>query len=422
MTVDLRPTLLLIGASVRAFAESAVRGGFSVWCCDFFGDRDLTALGPWVRVVDYPGGFLDAIKSAPPGPVIYTGGLENYPLVLAAIGAERDVVGCGPDVLREVRNPWRLRDSLTNTEFAFPETIPITPATVQAVGERVQRGERWLLKRLTGSGGSHLRWWSESLAAIEVGSNDLIAQRWEPGVSLSAQYLATNTGVELLGLCFQRGCSQGGTTGDFRFSGAIGPLPLMDNTEFHCRELGRHVATDFGLSGLFGIDLIWPGEHDWTGQAALIWPVETKPTVLEVNPRYTASMELFERFTGRSLVAEQFAGTITRPPSLPPAAELKATTPAASRKSGGENSLVDSIRYGKAIVYADRAVRFGTRAERLWLDQPELLADIPADDGVIVAGAPVATVFGWAPTLSSVETMLRTRIDELRCQLDPVGD
>src|SRR5262245_37896608 len=99
-------SLLLIGASVRAAAGSALRAGLRPWCADLFADADLAAVCPVQRLPgDYPRGFIALAKSAPPGPWLYTGGLENWPDVVAAIASERTLWGNDADVLQRVRDP-----------------------------------------------------------------------------------------------------------------------------------------------------------------------------------------------------------------------------------------------------------------------------------------------------------------------------
>ena len=89
------PQILLLGASVRALAIAARRGGWSVCAADMFLDRDLVQAGVqkvevqtlrgsvvFRQVHRYPTGFLVVVKDMPQIPWMYTGGLENYPRLL----------------------------------------------------------------------------------------------------------------------------------------------------------------------------------------------------------------------------------------------------------------------------------------------------------------------------------------------------
>ena len=69
----------------------------------------------------------------------------------------------------------------------------------------------------------------------------------------------------------------------FQYAGSIGPWPI---SEAHLATLDRHrqrTGERFELVGLFGVDFMLDGEEVWT---------------IEVNPRYTASVEIVERCTG----------------------------------------------------------------------------------------------------------------------------
>ena len=73
--------LLVIGASARALAVSAVRLGFKVNAIDLFGDRDLRDVCSRVVQVAapaYPDELPRIAAEFPAGPVMYTGGLENH--------------------------------------------------------------------------------------------------------------------------------------------------------------------------------------------------------------------------------------------------------------------------------------------------------------------------------------------------------
>ena len=74
--------VLIVGASARAAAASALRAGLDPWCADLFADADLRALVPdSIRCPagQYPSALTELLRDAPAGPLMYTGGLENHP-------------------------------------------------------------------------------------------------------------------------------------------------------------------------------------------------------------------------------------------------------------------------------------------------------------------------------------------------------
>ena len=81
LTTSHRPPLVIVGASARAAAQSALRAGYEPWCIDLFADRDLRAFAsvqrcPWS---DYPQGIHILLREAPKSaPVLLTGAMENH--------------------------------------------------------------------------------------------------------------------------------------------------------------------------------------------------------------------------------------------------------------------------------------------------------------------------------------------------------
>src|SRR5262245_56838723 len=99
-----KQTIIIAGASARAAAFSALRAGLEPYCFDLFADADLAARCPFVKLdADrYPHNLLKEIRKSPPGPWMYTGGLENQPKLIEAISRERELWGTTPAALREV--------------------------------------------------------------------------------------------------------------------------------------------------------------------------------------------------------------------------------------------------------------------------------------------------------------------------------
>src|SRR5947208_2820896 len=91
------------GLRLRPGANSfaSLRAGLRPWALDRFADRDLCAACP-ARAVPpgrYPAGLPELVREAPPGPWLYTGGLENRPGVIRRIARERPLWGNDADTL-----------------------------------------------------------------------------------------------------------------------------------------------------------------------------------------------------------------------------------------------------------------------------------------------------------------------------------
>src|SRR5439155_16334268 len=108
--------LLILGASARAAAFSALRAGLKPWCIDLFADLDLQAKCPVVAVAvsRYPSGLAALAREAPPGPWMYTGGLENRPRLIRQIMRERPLWGNEDTALAKARDPFALQRALAD--------------------------------------------------------------------------------------------------------------------------------------------------------------------------------------------------------------------------------------------------------------------------------------------------------------------
>ncbi len=256
-------SLLILGASTRAAAVSALRAGLRPRCVDLFADADLQALCPAQRLSGkYPWAFVEVIDDAIPGPWLYTGGLENYPHLVQRLAQRRPLWGNDGPVLRRARDPETL------VQVARQCGLP-TP--------RLGGGSsgRWLIKPRRGAGGFGIRFWHG-----EAVPRGCYLQEFLEGEPVSAVFV----GPRLIGMTRQLiGVSWLAATG-FRYCGNVGPIPSMPGV----RELGEQLVATLGLRGVFGIDGI--------ARDGVFWP-------LEVNPRYTASVEVLERTLGVAVLS-----------------------------------------------------------------------------------------------------------------------
>lgn len=277
------PTLI-VGFSTRAIAESAVQRGYPVITLDYFGDRDQRALVQnysLLRDFDLPysaQALLEASRALEFEAVAYIANLENYPDVVASLAQGRRLLGNTPDTLRQVRDWHTLR------EFCRAAEIPLPTTLLPGEESRADPALRWLCKPAQGGGGHGIRFWNgEPLDARYV------LQAYVPGQPASAAFLADGRHSIVIGLTEQLiGREELGCQG-FAWCGNIWPLMLpQGGRRALWQEIERMVARltrRFNLRGANGIDLVMGKDLDG----------RLRPFLIEVNPRYTASMELFER-------------------------------------------------------------------------------------------------------------------------------
>ncbi|MBI1337880.1 MAG: ATP-grasp domain-containing protein [Phycisphaera sp.] len=349
-TFSPRPPLVILGASARAAAASAVRAGYAPYCMDLFTDRDLRAMAPAVRCPSgqYPHGFVALLNGpAVPGDarVLITGAMENYPTVLREIEKTRKLWGLSGRMIEELRHPlvWR--------------TVPPRPSYFHALRVLeetpvlMNKNERYLVKRRLGAGGRGVRPWvyNEALDEHEY------LQSYLEGTPMSAVYLADT------GRCVTLGVTQQ-VIGDphfgappFGYCGTLGPILLPETTHNRVRAIGEALSEYFALSGLFGVDFILD-RHD-------------HPHPVEVNPRYTASVEVIEEALGVCVLSQQ-------PQAL-------TDQPIAEEEHASVHPM------GKAIVFARCDCVVGDLYDEFTTGE---VSDVP-DAGVRVeAGHPVCTV------------------------------
>ncbi len=374
-----RPDILIVGASTRAAAFSAVRTGLRVAAADLFADWDLASVAETAVIENWPADIEGwAEQFAPSVPLVYTGGLENHPVLLDRIARSRQVAGVVGDSLRSVRNPEKL------SELMSAHGVPIA----RLGGTELDRSRRWLVKPRNGGGGRGIR--PLTTEATSASSDDYL-QEFVDGTAGSAAYLASGDGeVELIGTCE----SLRGLHPDADPFAYFGSIVRRDWAPTMLEHAGRVLAT-IGLRGLFGIDFV----RRESGECV----------VLELNPRYTASMELYELSQGRSLVAELLAifdveiGVGIRQRSH-------------SSAVGPREAVI-----GKRIVYAPRDLTCHVTPlpTRQAIEACEYdLADIPAPNTSVPARAPICTVIAKAATVAACRMQLEQREQAVLAQCD----
>jgi predicted ATP-grasp superfamily ATP-dependent carboligase len=338
---------LIVGVSTRGLAESAARAGYEVVAIDGFGDLDLRVHARTVTVARVDGRFsiptaLAAAREVPRDVSCYVASFENHPKAVEALASAYPLWGNAPAVLARVRDPVQLARALA------AHGLP-TPA-VRLAAPPGRPGRRWLMKPRASGGGSGIVSWRGG----RVPARRYLQER-VVGTSGSVVFAADGRRTIVLGISRAlAGHPAFGATG-FTYCGSILLDPEAPLFEYACR-LAALVTAEFGLVGVNGVDFV---------------AAHGIPFAIEVNPRYTASMELVERAYGISIFethARACAG------SLP--------------EFSISRHKVET--WGKAVVYARRSVT-PSDTER-WLADPDL-RDVPIPGESIARGHPICTIF-----------------------------
>lgn len=365
-------TLLIIGASARAAAFSALRAGLKPWCADLFADADLRRVCPSLLVTDYPRGFAAAFDWAPPGPWIYTGGLENYPDLIDEWATRRPLWGNPGHVLRRVRDPFLVAQALADAGLPCPR-LATQPADLLAC-------PRWLVKPRRGSAGHGICFLNPS--TTDWPNDRHYVQEFIDGKSYSAVFLAYAEVADLVGVCEQLVGMPWLHAAIFHYAGNISLRKL----EYPAlSSVADTLVRVVGLRGLFGIDFVV--------RDGAVLPIE-------INPRYTASVEVLEHAQGGyALDLHRWAFDPDRSPSA--------------------RWLTIAPVVGKSIMFAQETLVFpheGPWQETLRLPfsptQMSDYADIPVAGQRIEAGQPILTVFAKGK-FSAVQDALKERAESL---------
>lgn len=386
--------ILLVGASVRALMESAAASGYEVMGIDFFGDVDACWQGKTISLVqdcNLPPTVKHLMKIAKTiscHGLVYGAGPENYPEELNDWEGQGLLRGNGASVLKEVRNPWKLCQSLAQIDVKMPGFFSLEH------WQRLSEDEnKWLLKPLHRGGGHGIVELAGKKTAVgerisAVPNPDrYIIEKYVEGIPCSLTFLANGQEAILLGTSRQL-IGRGRAKHPFRYEGNITPLDLrgiFDQETFLAEavKIIQHLTRDFGLSGLNTLDFIMNGQGIW---------------VLELNPRWSASVELIEGCLGKRLFSAHlaaWAGVGMEKISQ----ELFAPSPKGKENRSGICPDKKGKFFGKTIVYAgDSLVMEEGDEKKFRFLYAKGVRDIPQAGTSIKKGQPICTVLAQGAT------------------------
>ena len=171
-----------------------------------------------------------------------------------------------------------------------------------------------------------------------------------------------------------------------------------------CQFNGSHLcAATCRSCGLFGIDFQFDG--------SVAWPTE-------VNPRYTASVEVFEKAYDLPFLDWHCRAccSFAQPHSAVHQKDSFSVLAEQIEQKRRQSGRV----VGKAILFAPREIRFPTldkAPKSLFLKDMRFLADRPAAETPISAGQPICTVLAAAETESGCRQLLASRAGWLSREL-----
>lgn len=391
--------VLIVGASGRAAAGSAIRAGLRPWVVDFFGDEDLAEIAHQHCVIRDYNELPGAISDWPLMPWFFTGAVENSPALIRMLSEDRPFWGNSLDVIGKVRSPQILAQALA--EAGCPDlAIRLESKPPPADG-------RWMLKPIRSTGGQDVRVWDKT--AVET--VDLEAtlepahyfQERAEGEAVSAVFLSSGEETVMVGI--SRLLPAHKPAPPFGYGGVIGPVRLPEELETQMARQGEVVGR-MGLRGLWGMDFVQDG---------------SRVVATEVNPRYTASVELYEYAFNFPLLAvhqRSFEGGIKHAPP--------------DRRSADEPDFLSALRgpaaavVGKAVVYANRDLTVPSwgewaRSRDSFFPAMPSLADRPHPGSPVAKGHPLCSVLAAGASEDDCREHLKLRLKELQTDFGRLG-
>ncbi len=381
--------ILLVGASVRALMESAVESGHEVIGIDFFSDIDTRWQGKTINLSEDYGlkptikHVLEVAKTISCDGLVYASGPENTTKELNYWERKGLLRGNGISTLTKVRNPWKLHQSLGKIGVKMPRFC--------SVGEWKYHEDvkRWLLKPLNRGGGHgivELSKKKEDVLDLLSGLSRpacFIVQEYIDGIPGSVTFLANGRKAVVLGT--SRQLISENIFRPFLYEGNIVPLDIhtvMNPLDFEKQitTICEHLSKDFSVIGINTVDFIINEEGIW---------------ILELNPRWSASVELIEKSLGKRLFAYHLAAC--------KGMELTQNI---------QQCKPPNKFWGKRIVYAPAPsiIENLTMAQLRRLYE-EGVRDIPSMGTIIPKGQPLCTVLAEGVTDQNCNMRLKIKTE-----------
>jgi len=402
MNPDPIPSICLMGASCRAAAQAAARAGCTrILAWDDFLDADLLEIAQARSLADFPEDSPQSLAELQGIPLVLCGGMENRPDFIQRRIDQGMLCGVTGDMLRQLRSLESWQRWASESRIGWPMTVQdLSDPRLDSV-----RSESWMLKPVGRAGGVHVR----AIASLEgldrvanLGldpgsptssptSNLWYLQQYVPGISIGVSYCTdSNRNTDNNGTTESNEPPRTRIVGIARsilseeleaplpwiYRGSLSPYSVSPSVFASLERFATTVAQSTGIRGLWQADF----QIDPNGQ---LW-------LLEINPRWSASMELHELLQGYSWITEH----------------VRILCDGASKSVPSPGSPAGQ-QVAKGIVYAphemhlsvaqvDRLGRSGWHGTLRELETAEFcLADIPQSDplGVDFAkGMPIVTV------------------------------
>jgi methenyltetrahydromethanopterin cyclohydrolase len=356
-------TVLIVAGSGRMLAQAAKHAGLKPLVVDLFADLDTQGYAEDFRQIkslaehDLAPAVDHFIERYAVTHVIYGSGFECHPESLFYLSSRLIMLGNDPDVFARQFDKSAFFSTLDQLNIPHPEVAFSAPDCAGS----------WLLKPMQGQGGFGIkRYQADDDAAASV-----YWQKFLAGTPYSVLFLADGEQIQVIGFNSQWSVRLSETQ-EFVFSGVANSCALPDAHKAKITGRLKQMVPVFGLKGLNSLDFIHADDCSY---------------VLEINPRPSASMQLYDR----DLLVRHIQAC-------------------SGAQSFGRESLAycaasqDCHSTGYQVVYAEHDLIIPDHFE--W---PPWCMDLPKSGNMCRAGQPLCSIIAHQKNLQSVVEQLLTK-------------
>jgi len=359
---------LIISQSGRALAASAKRAGIDTHVIDLFADEDTYEVTLSNHsVTGFSGGnnaealieiVAEYTSNNPDLHIVIGSGFEECPELLAELEQRFSVIGNHSSVVSQVKDPSFFFKRLG--ELALP-----CPGFFTNKDKPAESKKGILKKTIGGAGGGHVRHYKQGMTL----DSTCYLQVFLQGKNYSVTFLADGNLFHVLGFNETWVCNE---NGDFTFAGAVSNANLSNELCLQVTDAIRQLVPSFNLKGLCSLDFI----VEETGQYS----------ILELNPRPTATFELYE--DKESLFVQHLAafnGTMPEPEAY------------------SDHELGQGLSRALRVLYARKNFTIPR------LQWPGWVNDRPKPGKAIASGEPICTICAAANSSGVAKAILKQR-------------
>jgi predicted ATP-grasp superfamily ATP-dependent carboligase len=353
--------LLVVAGSARMLAQAAKKSGFKVLVIDLYADLDTQGYADDYRQVeslaehDLSAAVDYFIERYAVSHLVYGSGFECCPESLYYLSSRLNILGNHPDVFARQLDKQAFFSTLDDLNVRHPDVVFSAPGCT----------EDWLVKPMRGQGGFGIERYRDG---DQVKPSDYW-QKFQAGTPHSALFLADGQNMHVVGFNIQW-CVRVSESQEFIFSGLMNHAELPDQHKKEITGWLEQMVPAFGLKGINSLDFIHADDGSY---------------VLEINPRPSASMQLY-------------------------AGDLLAKHIQVCSEGASVDRRLDVMRLKPVpqrayqIIYAEHDTLIPDHFE--W---PEWCADLPEPGNICRTGQPICSIIARQKNLQSVVEILRAK-------------